>query len=72
MHALCQTSNSGGVQGARSRVHNFLTRLDNFQLGFSKEYKVSKDKISHFFDFTVVFNELVLEAQTELDNVLGY
>ena len=56
-------------------MHNFLTRSNGFHKGpdrFREENEHFHDKFSRFSNFVVVFDELVLEAQTELDKVLGY
>ena len=53
----------------------FLTRSNGFHKGpdrFREGNEHFHDKFSRIFNFVVVFDELVLEAQTELDKVLGY
>ena len=56
-------------------MHNFLTRSNGFHKGpdrFREGNEHFHDKFSRISNFVVVFDELVLEAQTELDKVLGY
>ena len=58
-------------------MHNFLTRSNGFYKGpdrFRDGNEHFHDKFSRISNFVklIVFDELVLEAQTELDKVLGY